>query len=118
MLLLAGTGPGWAIERVSVAADGTQGNADSLSTSPVSMSADGRFVAFASDASNLVPGDTNANQDVFVKDRTTGAIERMSARVGGTPEGNFASFSPSISADGPGARPLAQQAAASLFSAC
>jgi hypothetical protein len=33
------------------------------------ISADGRFVAFASDASNLVPGDTNASFDVFVRRR-------------------------------------------------
>ena len=44
------------IERVSVASDGTQGNGDS--TAP-SISADGRYVAFQSVASNLVPGDTN-----------------------------------------------------------
>jgi Tol biopolymer transport system component len=50
-------------KRVSVAFDGTQGNG--LSWMP-SISGDGRFVAFASDASNLVPGDTNGWPDVFV----------------------------------------------------
>ena len=44
------------IERVSLAADGTQGNSSSIGGS---ISADGRYVAFHSSASNLVPGDTN-----------------------------------------------------------
>ena len=44
------------IERVSVATDGTQGNGHSCDPS---ISADGRYVAFCSSASNLVPGDTN-----------------------------------------------------------
>src|SRR5439155_15727703 len=53
-------------EQVSVASDGRKGN--DLSAGP-SISADGRFVAFESDASNLVRGDTNGNSDVFVHDR-------------------------------------------------
>src|SRR5437879_2026636 len=44
------------IDRASVASDGTQGNGASLGGA---LSADGRFVAFVSSASNLVPGDTN-----------------------------------------------------------
>ena len=47
------------IERVSVASDGTQGNGHSSSVG--SISADGRYVAFDSNASNLVPGDTNGD---------------------------------------------------------
>ena len=46
------------IERVSLAADGTQGNGIRL---VASISADGRYVAFYSAASNLVPGDTNGD---------------------------------------------------------
>ena len=53
-------------ERVSVASDGTQGNGNCDGSS---VSADGRYVAFASRASQLVPGDTNAHEDVFVRDR-------------------------------------------------
>src|SRR5438876_3336677 len=53
-------------ERVSVASDGTQENVSSHSPA---MSANGRFVAFDSFASNLVPGDTNGANDVFVHDR-------------------------------------------------
>jgi len=54
------------IERVSVADDGTEGDNHS---SGASISADGRYVAFESDASNLVPGDANSRQDIFVYDR-------------------------------------------------
>ena len=50
------------IERVSVASDGTQSNADSWSPA---ISADGRYVAFSSYASNLVEGDTNGVTDFF-----------------------------------------------------
>ena len=63
------------------------------------ISADGRFVAFASDASNLVPGDTNGTLDVFVRDRQTGTTRRVSVGPGGV-QGNGDSFDPAISADG------------------
>jgi Tol biopolymer transport system component len=53
-------------ERVSVAWDGTEGNSQSHFTA---ISTDGRFVAFGSFASNLVLGDTNGENDVFVRDR-------------------------------------------------
>jgi hypothetical protein len=46
--------------RVSVGPGGTQGNGDSADFNPPALSADGRFVAFASAASNLVPDDTNS----------------------------------------------------------
>jgi Tol biopolymer transport system component len=90
------------IERVSLATDGTQASGFSLflrgSFSP-SLSADGRFVAFVSDASNLVPGDTNNVYDVFVRDRQAGATERVSVGAGGA-QADGASVSPSLSADG------------------
>lgn len=54
-----------AIVRVSTAADGTEGNGQSFSPD---ISADGSSVSFESDATNLVPGDTNGSRDVFVKD--------------------------------------------------
>jgi Tol biopolymer transport system component len=63
------------------------------------MSADGRYVAFNSRASNLVDGDTNGMFDVFVRDRQTGATERVSVAGDGT-QANGQSFEPSISADG------------------
>ena len=52
-----------------------------------SISADGRFVAFASNASDLVPGDTNGADDVFVHDRQTGTTERVSVDTAGN-QGN------------------------------
>jgi hypothetical protein len=55
--------------RVSLAADGSEGNADS--GSPGGIAGSGRFVVFDSVADNLVPGDTNGSWDVFVRDRDT-----------------------------------------------
>jgi Tol biopolymer transport system component len=82
--------------RVSVASDGTQANGHSYDPS---ISADGRYVAFASLASNLVSGDTNNTGDIFVHDRQTGATTRVSIGPGGT-QANRGSLAPSISADG------------------
>jgi Tol biopolymer transport system component len=82
--------------RVSVASDGTQSNG--FSGYP-SISAHGRYVAFTSHASNLVPGDTNNNADIFVHDRHTGFTTRVSIASNGT-QGNGSSYSPSMSADG------------------
>jgi Tol biopolymer transport system component len=67
-------------ERVSVTSVGEQGDSPSLQPA---ISADGRFVAFGSYASNLVPGDTNRSTDVFVHDRLTGATERVSVSSAG-----------------------------------
>ncbi|MBN8480638.1 MAG: PD40 domain-containing protein [Xanthomonadales bacterium] len=82
--------------RVSVASDGSQANGAGFS--PV-LSADGRFVAFVSEASNLVPFDINAVADVFVHDRATGQTQRVSVATSGI-QGNGASVEPSVSADG------------------
>jgi Tol biopolymer transport system component len=82
--------------RVSVATGGTQANNISGGSA---ISADGRFVAFQSSASNLVTGDTNGALDVFVRDRVTGATTRVSVATGGT-QANGVSYVPSISADG------------------
>jgi Tol biopolymer transport system component len=82
--------------RVSVASGGTQGNGHSYHPS---ISADGRYVAFASNASNLVSGDTNGASDIFVHDRVTDSTERVSVSSGGT-QGNGNSYNPSISVDG------------------
>jgi Tol biopolymer transport system component len=82
--------------RVSVASDGTQANGGSFTPS---ISADGRYVAFASIAVNLVSGDTNGVQDIFVHDRQTGQTTRVSVASGGA-QANGPSFDPSISADG------------------
>jgi Tol biopolymer transport system component len=66
---------------VSAAADGTGGDSDS---GTCRISANGRYVAFGSWSANLVPGDTNGIDDVFVKDLRTGAIERVDVASDGT----------------------------------
>jgi hypothetical protein len=83
-------------ERASVASAGTQANDDVFT---LSLSANGRFVAFGSYATNLVAGDTNGVIDVFVRDRDTAATERVSVATAGT-QANAESFSPAISSDG------------------
>jgi Tol biopolymer transport system component len=82
--------------RVSVSTGGAQGNNLSFEAW---ISADGRFVAFQSSATNLVAGDTNTSPDVFVRDLQTGTTERVSLATGGA-QGNSSAVAPSISADG------------------
>ncbi|MDZ4773733.1 MAG: calcium-binding protein [Planctomycetota bacterium] len=65
---------------LSVDSAGVQGNGAS---NVGVVSPDGRFIAFRSVASNLVPGDTNAEWDVFVRDLQTGTIERANVTSGG-----------------------------------
>jgi Tol biopolymer transport system component len=87
-------------ERVSVSSIGEQGNGGSSSYgNRMDVSADGRFVAFQSAASNLVPDDTNGTADVFVRDRLTGKTERASVNSEGE-QGNGWCEDPFISADG------------------
>jgi tricorn protease-like protein len=83
-------------ERVSVDSVGNQGNGHSSGSA---ISASGRYVAFGSDAPNLVPGDTNGSSDVFVHDRQTGQTERVSVDSVGN-QGNMGGQTPGISADG------------------
>jgi Tol biopolymer transport system component len=82
--------------RVSVGPGGQQANNDSFEPA---ISADGRFVAFWSNASNLVVGDTNGFTDVFVRDRAAQLTRRVSVGPGGQ-QGNESSFDTVISADG------------------
>ncbi|MEG4405713.1 calcium-binding protein [Microcoleus sp. MON2_D5] len=82
--------------RVSVGSAGNQGNSLSRRSS---ISGDGRFVAFASDATNLVPGDTNNSTDIFVRDLSTNTTTQVSASSSGD-RGNNDSELPSISANG------------------
>jgi len=84
------------IERISIASDGTQGNY--FSHNP-SISSDGRYIAFASNANNLVDNDTNEHYDVFVHDRQTDTTERVHLNSDGT-QGNNDSQQTSISSDG------------------
>lgn len=82
--------------RVSVASDGTEGNGGSYSPS---ISADGRFVAFASLANNLVGGDMNGVADVFVHDRQTGTTMRVSVSGVGAEANRLSEFT-AMSGDG------------------
>ena len=83
--------------RISVDSSGNEANAHNFHGNAISST--GRFVAFASDASNLVPGDTNAKTDIFVHDLATGSTARVSVNSSGGQVNNL-SYYPSISADG------------------
>lgn len=95
LALLTATGLG-----VSPAAAATTGPAsgNGMSHNPA-MSADGRFVAFTSNATNLVGGDTNDQDDVFLRDTQSGTTTRISVSSTGE-QGNDGSFDPDVSADG------------------
>ena len=105
-LLVAALAPpafGTHIVRVSVDDAGAQGNGAS---DHASVSADGRFVAFSSTATNLVVDDTNGVEDVFLRDTCRGAppdcapsTVRVSVASDGT-QGNGGSWTPAVSADG------------------
>jgi Tol biopolymer transport system component len=97
-ILAGGTAAAQQTVRASVASSGAQG--DGGVRPGVAISADGRFVAFASDASNLVPGDVNGTTDVFVHDLSTGATVRISVGEGGDPAGPSGYAGVAISADG------------------
>ena len=81
---------------VSVSSAGVQGNGASLDAS---ISGDGRYVVFESAASNLVAGDSNGVDDVFLRDTVAGTTLRLSVGLGGA-QANGASFHAEISADG------------------
>ncbi len=92
---------------VSVGADGASANGSS--SSPM-ISANGRYVAFVSAATNLVVGDTNQLEDVFVRDLLASTTELVSVNAAGTGSGDGRSLAPSLSAEG---RRVAFQSAAS-----
>lgn len=94
--LLATGASGQTTTREGVSSTGVQGN--SGSGAPV-LSADGRFVAFISPSTNLVPGDTNGRADVFVRDRQTGQTTRVSVDSTGV-QANANSGKFDMSADG------------------
>jgi Tol biopolymer transport system component len=91
------------IERSSIASDLTEGN---LGSEQVSISGDGRFIAFSSDATTLVPNDTNGFTDIFLRDTCIGApagclpsVIRLSVATDGTQSDGISS-QPAISANG------------------
>jgi len=83
-------------ELISVNSEGVPGNGPSVDAE---LSADGRYVVFSSEASNLVPGDTNHVADIFVRDREAGTTERITYSNWGeqTDQGSMA---PAISGNG------------------
>src|SRR5262249_35266437 len=83
-------------EIVSVGMGGAQSNGESRYAS---ISGDGRYVSFYSEATNLVPGDTNGADDVFVRDLVTGVTKRVSVDGAGRPADGDSALT-SISADG------------------
>lgn len=85
------------LTRVSVDSSGAEANGRSFSGQ---LSADGRYVVFVSAATNLVPDDTNNAEDVFVKDRQTGAATLVSAASQTGEQANNGSGTPAISNDG------------------
>jgi Tol biopolymer transport system component len=82
--------------RVTVGAGGVEGNGNS--DLPV-LSADARYVAFVSDATNLVAGDTNGHRDIFVRDLQLGVTTRISVTPGGG-EADGDSDAPVMAANG------------------
>src|ERR671910_683110 len=91
-------GPAPTRELISRAPGGPPGNAPSAFPT---VSADGRFVAFRSQATNLHPDDVDTQHDIFVRDRQTGEVGLVSRASGPNgAKGRVASFNPRISADG------------------
>ncbi|MDP9330410.1 MAG: hypothetical protein M3P11_07230 [Actinomycetota bacterium] len=81
---------------MSISSDGVQANGSSFSPS---ISADGNIVAFRSYATNLVPGDTEGNVDIFVHNIAAGVTTRVSQRISGV-GANRDSGEPAVSGDG------------------
>ncbi|MDH6624995.1 Tol biopolymer transport system component [Streptomyces sp. LBL] len=96
MAVASGREPRPRTERVSVTAEGGQANDFS---GVGGISANGRYIAFASSATNLVPGDSNGFSDIFVKDLHTGTIERVNVADDGSQADNEA-LTYSMSANG------------------
>ena len=88
-------------ERVNVDSAGNEASGDSGESGSPAISADGRYVAFHSEASNLAPGNTGPfSEDIFVHDRQTGVTELVSVDSAGNPGADCWSRYPAISADG------------------
>ncbi len=86
--------------RESVGATGAQSSGSSWLDSDRSLSADGRYLVFRSGSSNLVSGDTNARDDVFLRDRVSGTTTQVSVTSGALQATGGDSGWPAISSDG------------------
>lgn len=82
-----------------VAGDPTRGAVSGLFP-PLTLSTDGRFLAFSTNSNDLVAGDANSASDVFLFDFATGLVQLVSHTAGGTGSASGESFGPVISADG------------------
>jgi hypothetical protein len=86
-------------ERVSIRTENTQGIGEwSTGATSAAITADGRFVAFATDFSNFSAGEM-VYRDIYVRDRIAGSTKLVSISTTGT-RGNNGSYSPSISDNG------------------
>lgn len=83
--------------RVSISTAGIQTNG---SSSTATISSDGRYVAFSSNATNLVAGDTNGETDIFLRDRELNETTRISIATDGSQANSYSPARPDISADG------------------
>lgn len=100
LVLLPATSSAQTTERVSVSTGGAQASPSNLQgNGQPSISADGRYVAWTSDANTLVANDTNAAFDVFRRDRQSSTTERASLAWDGS-QANGSSFKATISGDG------------------
>jgi Tol biopolymer transport system component len=95
-LALASTAPAQSTVRVSVRSDGVQ---SSGASAVCGISGDGRFVGFSSGSPDLVAGDVNGLQDVFVHDTWTGSTELISVSTLGV-QADADCYAPVLSADG------------------
>lgn len=93
-----GSGSLTRLSRAGAFSVGPYADGHSEAMAPPSPSADGNLVAFASEATNLVTGDTNGVSDIFVRDRSGAATERVSLRANGT-ESPCASKQPTLTPD-------------------
>jgi len=96
-LLLAA--PLWSAPTLSLVSVNARGEAGNGFSRAPALSGDGRFLAFMSDATNLVDGDENGKSDIFLCDRTAGTLTRVSTGLNGE-EANGNSSAPAISGDG------------------
>ncbi|MHC4822360.1 MAG: TolB family protein, partial [Planctomycetota bacterium] len=87
------------LDLVSIAFDGGLANGESASPFGGGVSSNGRFVVFASDATNLVEGETDGRWHIFVRDRKKGVTTLVSVNSDGDPA-NDSSEEPTISGNG------------------
>src|SRR5262249_39094586 len=90
------------VQLISVADPTVGGGTGSSQNTRVAISPDGRYVAFESEASFLVPGDTNDRTDVFVRDTLLQTTTRVSTDSAGQ-QGNSHSYAPALAVDPSGA---------------